>query len=82
LPFAGLEVSCWHAGSPLSIQINGRRLVGTTLLKRYHVLFMVSHVFRHVLVLSGKTVQIDTPTHRRKKGLADPTPPLRYGSVV
>jgi hypothetical protein len=31
-------------------------------------LFMVRQVLRHVLVLSGKTVQIDTSTHRRKKG--------------
>jgi hypothetical protein len=42
---------------------------------------------RHVLVIyikwqNGTDRHIDTSTHRRKKGLADPTPPLRYGSVV
>jgi hypothetical protein len=49
-------------------KINGRRLVGTTLLKRYHVLVADGYSIYdkaclktslHVLMLSGKTVQID-----------------------
>jgi hypothetical protein len=63
--------------------INCQRLVGTTLLKESredmsylegtHLLLNDEICRRHILVvelLSGKTVQIDTSTHRRKKGLA------------
>jgi naphthoate synthase len=43
-------------------------------------LFMVSNVLRHVLVLSGKTVQIDPSTYRQmKKG---PRRPLGRGAVI
>jgi hypothetical protein len=74
-------------------QINGRRLVGTTLLKgdeRRHVLlrggetsYLTNETWgRHVLVVcvewqNGTDRQID-----KKKGLADPPPPLCYGIVV
>jgi hypothetical protein len=71
------------------LKINGRRLVGTTLLKRYHVLVADGYsiygklCFKtclHVLVLSGKTVQIDhrhtdPSTYRQmKKGPRRPSP--------